>query len=183
MALNDFNKDGGLDVFIGGRIDNENFPKFPKSYLFENQRGIFKDVTTSFDHKLQNAGMISDALWLDIHNGKIEGLVVVGEWIQISFFKNTKKKLVEIMDKTTVQNNTGMWYSLASTDLDGDMDLVAENYGQSNKYHVSSTQPLYLFAKDLDNNGSNELMPAYHIRNAAVEFELFPDFDRNQIAE
>jgi enediyne biosynthesis protein E4 len=185
IAINDFDNDGDLDLFIGGRIDKTNFPKSPKSYLFENRKGIFIDVTGSFSADLQNAGMITDALWMDVDNDKIEDLVIAGEWMSIRFFKNNRKKLTEITDKIPLKNNSGMWRSLAKADLDGDgdLDLVAGNYGKNNKYHATAERPFYLFAKDLDQNGSIELLPAYFIQNNDKKFELYPDFDRHQIAD
>jgi enediyne biosynthesis protein E4 len=185
IAVNDYDKDGDLDVFIGGRIDRDNFPKSPKSYIFQNNKGVFKDVTKSVCPELQNAGMITSAIWMDIDNDKIDDLVIAGEWMPIRFFKNKNKNLVEISEKSDLVNNSGMWRSLkfADLDADGDLDIVAGNIGLNNKYHVSVERSSYLYAKDLDNSGSLELLPAYFMRNNSNEFDLYPDFDRHQIAD
>jgi hypothetical protein len=59
------------------------------------------------------------------------------------------------------------------------LEVLVGNYGQNYKYHVSAEHAFYL----LDNSGTNEILPTYYIHNGKGEVELFPDFDRNQIAE
>ena len=41
----DFDGDGDLDLFVGGRISPLNYPASPRSYLFENRNGRFIDIT------------------------------------------------------------------------------------------------------------------------------------------
>jgi enediyne biosynthesis protein E4 len=185
IATNDFDKDGDLDVFIGGRIDKENYPKSPKSYIFQNNKGIFSDVTNQICPELQRAGMITSALWVDIDNDKVDDLIIAGEWMDLHFFKNKQGKLINIDYSASPKVGKGMWRSLITADLDsdGDLDIVVGNMGLNNKYHVSANHPSFLYAKDLDISGSLELLPAYYIRNNENEFELFPDFDRYQIAD
>ncbi len=181
----DYDTDGDLDVFIGGRLSNEGFPVAPKSYLFQNNQGRFQDVTDRVCPSLRDAGMITAAVWTDINQDKKPDLILAGEWMPIRFFSNLGGKLQETTANTGLEHNSGMWRSLALADIDqdGDMDLVAGNVGWNNKYHVSPERPYWLFAKDMDKNGSKELIPAYTIQNSRGEFKLYPDLDRNQFAE
>jgi enediyne biosynthesis protein E4 len=181
IAAHDFDSDGDIDVFIGGRINKENFPEIPKSYLLINNNGVFNDGTSKICPDLMHVGMITDALWMDFDGDRILDLVLAGEYMPIKIFKNSIKSLK--INKNDFKS--GMWRSLATADIDndGDLDIVAGNIGINNKYHVSSDKPFKLFGKDLDNSGTVELLPAYYIKNATGNYDLYPDFDRYQIAE
>ena len=58
----DFDDDGDIDLFVGSNAVSNDFGNIPNSLLLKNENGLFEVV----DHPtLQNAGMISDALWHD----------------------------------------------------------------------------------------------------------------------
>ncbi|MFD2570856.1 VCBS repeat-containing protein [Spirosoma soli] len=185
LATADYDHDGDQDVFVGGRVSADRFPASPKSYLLQNNNGVFQDVTARVCPPLTEAGMVTDAVWTDIDGDQQADLVVCGEWMPVRFFKNNRGKLTEVTDKTGLTNMHGLWRSLAVADLDGDgdKDLVAGNLGHNNKYHISAKRPHILYAKDIDKNGSYELIPAYYIKNQTGAFSLFPDLDRTQFAE
>jgi hypothetical protein len=152
--------------------------------LQNDGKGSFTDVTQNVCATLHEAGMITSAVWADFDGDKKPDLIVAGEWTKIRFFKNNGQKLEEVTEATGLQNMSGQWRSLAVADLDGDgdLDIVAGNLGLNNRYKASPKEPIKLFAKDLDGNGSVDPLVAYYIPDQKGERHLYPAIDRNQFA-
>lgn len=184
VAAADYDSDGDLDLFVGGRISPGQYPAPPASYLLQNNNGVFSDVTPDVCAALQSAGMITAALWTDINGDKKPDLIIAGEWMPVRFFINKGGTLREVTDQTSLPPMNGQWRSLAAADLDidGDTDLVAGNLGLNTKYKVSQERPLQLFAKDLDGNGTIDPVMAYYMKNEKGEWDLFPALSRDQFA-
>ncbi len=159
----DFDGDGDLDLFVGGRVLPKNYPKPDKSFLLRNDtrdggKPQFTDVTEQWCPGLSLIGMVSDALWTDFNNDGHPDLVLAGEWMPLRFFQNDGQKLLPIarpFESSPVSNPLGWWTSLAAADFDndGDMDYIAGNYGNNTYFQCSSTEPLRVYAKDFDQNG------------------------------
>lgn len=162
----DFDRDGDLDLFVGGRVLPTGYPKSPRSYLLQNDgNGSFKDVTGNVSGDLVNPGMITSALWTDFDNDNWMDLVVAGEYMPITFFKNDAgKRLVKISDSGLVDSD-GWWRSLTAGDFDndGDMDYIAGNFGLNSHYRASARQPVNVIFKDFDNNGAVEAITSYYV--------------------
>jgi enediyne biosynthesis protein E4 len=184
ITTGDYDADGDLDVFIGGRV-SKTYPISPKSFILQNNNGIFTDVTKNVCPTLQQAGMVTAAIWVDFDNDKKIDLVVTGEWMPIRFFKNTGTSLLETTATTGLTNMNGMWRSLAATDIDndGDIDFVAGNLGLNCKYQATANEPMKLFAKDIDGNGSIDPFLFYCLKNDDGKKELFPSNGRALITE
>jgi enediyne biosynthesis protein E4 len=185
ITVADFDADGDTDIFIGGRLLPQQYPQSPRSYILQNNKGKFTDVTNTVSPLLANAGMITDALFSDFNNDKKPDLIICGEWTALRFFKNDNNKLVEVTGSTGLANTSGWWRSLQQADIDkdGDMDYVAGNMGLNNRFHINSNQPMFLYTKDIDKNNFTELVPAYFIKDNNSQYQLFPALDRNQLAE
>lgn len=185
VAAADYDGDGDQDLFIGGRVLPGQYPAPPRSYILQNNKGVFTDVTQQICPALVNPGMLTAAIWTDFTNDKRPDLIICGEWMPVRFFENKNGKLDEITGLTGLQHGAGMWRSLQAADIDGDgdMDYVAGNMGLNNKYHTSGDRPMFLYTKDIDKNGSVDLVPAYYIKNNKDDYVLFPGIDRNQLAE
>lgn len=68
-------------------------------------------------------------------------------------------------------------------DNDGDMDFIAGNLGNNNKYHIATDRALKLYTSDFDANNFSELIPAYFIKNKEGKFDLYPALDSTQLAD
>lgn len=184
VSAGDYDGDGDLDVFIGGRV-SKRYPLSPRSYILQNNKGVFKDVTESVCAPLQKAGMVTAAVWTDLDNDGQTDLVIAGEYMPVRFFRNNKGVLKEITAATGLQNLSGMWRSLVAADVDndGDMDFVAGNLGLNCRYHISAEYPMQLLAKDIDGNGSIDPVLFYYIKDEDNRRRSFPSINRDQFAE
>lgn len=185
IAIADYDGDGDMDVFIGGRVSSDQYPVSPRSFVLQNNGGKFTDVTKEICPLLEKPGMITGAVWADFDGDNKPDLAICGEWMAIRFFKNVNNKLQEVTANTGLTNTNGMWRSLQAADIDqdGDIDFIVGNMGLNNKYHASHELPMMLYAKDIDANGSLDLIPAYYTKNTKGQYELFPAIDRTQFAD
>ncbi len=154
----DFDGDGKLDLFVGGRVVSGGYPSNPKSLLLKNEGDKFIDVTDQYCPQLKHIGMVTDALWTDFDNdGKVD-LIVVGEWMPVTFFKNEGQSFKIV--KSGIENHIGWWNSIVSGDFDndGDMDYIVGNLGLNSNYVGTPERPMTLIAKDLDYNGTIDPM-------------------------
>lgn len=154
VVANDFDRDGDLDLFVGGRVVPMRYPETPESYLLINTgEGRFENQTSTFSSTLAKAGMITSALWTDVNNDGWSDLAVVGEWMPLTFFVSDKGKSFAPI---TIQNSSGWWNSISGGDFDndGDIDYIAGNLGLNSIYKASVDEPVTLCAKDFDGNGS-----------------------------
>ncbi len=171
----DFDGDGDLDLFVGGRVVSGRYPEPPKSFLFENINGKFIDATEKLCPQLKQIGMITDALFTDFDNdGKVD-LIITGEWMPITFFKNTGKDFIKL-NNTGIENNIGWWNSIVAGDFDndGDIDYMAGNLGLNTNYTCSLSEPLTILAKDIDGNGSLDAMVFCYMKAEDGTMKPFP---------
>ena len=156
VALADFDQDGDIDLFVGGGSVPGQYPLPSRSYILENEGGKFTDVTSTVGEELANLGVLTNAVWNDIDADGWEDLVMVGDWMPVTIYKNENGKLTNYTAQGGLSDTQGWWNSLEAGDMDGDgdTDFIAGNLGLNTVYKASKDQPITLYAKDYDQNSS-----------------------------
>lgn len=152
----DFDLDGDLDLFVGGRVEGRNYPSAPQSYLLQNNNGVFEDKSHLLGDEQGRLGMVTSAIWTDINSDGHPDLLIVGEWMYPKVLINSNGAFIDKSKQYKTDLLTGWWNSIAGADLDndGDIDYVLGNYGLNSFYKASPDFPLELYATDLDKNGT-----------------------------
>jgi hypothetical protein len=190
VKVADIDGDGDLDLFIGGRVVSGKYPLSPGSKILLNDgKGHFTDATSRIAPGLDSLGMVTDAVWIDLNNDKRPDLVVVGEWMPVKVFINhgapasgashtstptgqpgpagmpSTVRLEDASSRYIHFPSTGWWNRIAIADLDGDgnPDLILGNQGLNNQFTASPRQPLTLYFKDFNHNGTIDPIFCYSI--------------------
>lgn len=171
----DLDGDGWLDLFVGGRSEQGQYPLPGENRILKNTGGRFTDVTLEVAPELHRIGMVTDALWTDYDGDGLVDLMVVGEFMEITFFKNTGDSLIKSTD-TGLQGMTGWWTGIAAGDFDGDgdTDYLVGNWGLNNFYQVTHDRPLTLYAKDFDKNQSVDPVIFSYLKDEDLAFRPYP---------
>ncbi|MEO1257616.1 MAG: VCBS repeat-containing protein [Bacteroidota bacterium] len=172
----DYDSDGDLDLFVGGRILPQEYPLPAKSFILKNESADgaikFSDVTENVAPNLLEAGLVTDAVWVDYDQDNNLDLIVVGEWMPLTFLKNNGNKFINKTEAYGLEKTTGWWYSILADDFDsdGDVDLVAGNLGLNYKYQASPNKSFDVYASDFDKNGTLDIVLGYY--NEGVQYPV-----------
>jgi len=176
----DIDRDGDLDLFVGSRVEPKEYPKPGESFLLRNDsrpgKIKFSNVTKQWCPALANPGLVSDALWTDFDNDNLLDLILACEWSPILFYKNTGSGFIEVKPSEEISNALGWWTSISAADFDqdGDMDYVVGNFGLNQYFKCSSGEPLRIYSKDFDQNGSyDSFISCYFPDSTGVKHEYF----------
>ena len=179
VKTNDFDNDGDLDLFVGGRGVPGQYPIATRSYILENDgKGNFKDITASVNNSLESPGMVTDAIWTDFNGDGKDDLILVGEFMAIRVFENTGGKLVELTEDSGLKDSQGWWNRIEAADFDndGDIDYIVGNFGLNSQLKASPDEPVEIYYKDFDNNGSLDPILTSYIMG-----ESYPVFSKDDL--
>lgn len=158
IAFADFDKDGEQDIFVGSRVKYGQYPLSDKSYLLENNNGKYTNVIDEKFDDISNLRMINDALFSDFDNDGDQDLIVVGEWMPITFYENRESKFY-LKEIDGITNVNGWFQTITASDLDkdGNVDYIIGNWGKNNKFHPTEEKPLHIYADYFDDNSSFDI--------------------------
>ncbi|WP_242535681.1 VCBS repeat-containing protein [[Muricauda] lutisoli] len=168
----DFDKDGDLDLFIASNAVPTKFGLKSEQYLLQNDgNGNFKEVTTIFAPGLKHIGNVKDFVWKDLDNNGFEDLIVAGHWTPLTIFLNNGEQLLS-QKNNGLEHTNGWWNAieLADLDNDGDLDILAGNWGLNTKFNASIEKPVTLYINDFDDNGSIETVVTHYHGNRETAF-------------
>jgi len=163
----DYDKDGDLDIFVGGRLIPGSYPSPANSYILENvstkDNPKFINVTKTIAPELENSGMVTSATWTDYNNDGWIDLIIVGEWMPITIFKNNNGSFKNITEQLNLEDSTGWWFGIKEGDFDndGDVDFIVGNLGLNYKYKANDKETFDIYFNDFDKNNSGDIVLSY----------------------
>jgi hypothetical protein len=173
LATHDFDNDGDVDVFVGARVQNNQYPLAPPSKILLNKGDGKFDTLES---PALDLGLVTDAVWTDFDQDGWKDLIIAREWGPIAILRNNQGISLEEVLSPSIQKYEGWWSMVKAEDLDGDgdEDLVLGNLGRNHRFTVSNQYPLTLYAPDIDQNGVLDLLPAAYYENEKGQLEEYP---------
>ncbi len=183
----DYNKDGKLDLFVSGRVDPGSYPKPVSSFILRNDtkdgQVKFTDVTASVAKDLNKIGMVCDAVFTDFDGDGWPDLIMAGEWMPVTFLKNDHGVFKNVTATSGVANQLGWWNTIVAGDFEhnGRIDYIVGNTGLNTFYKASDQYPVFITAKDFDNNGSYDAFPSVFLKDQDGKMKEFPANMRDDV--
>lgn len=172
LASGDFDEDGDIDLFVGGRLIPGQYPRLPRSYLLYNHGdGSFEDRSADIAPAISRLGLTTAALPLDLNaDGRLD-LIVAGEWMPLTAILQQGNGW-EVHPDFFGPATSGWWQSLHTADLDGDgdPDIIAGNIGENTNLKVNPKEPARMYVGDFDNNGTIDPLLTHYIQGVPYPF-------------
>lgn len=178
----DFDQDGDLDLFVGGRSVPEQYPLPASSKILLNEsqgkdKPVFTDATDYLLPSLNHIGMVTASLWTDYNNDGWIDLMIIGEGMPITFFENKKGEFSQ-HPSFIIPDSRGFWNSIIPNDFDadGDMDYIIGNMGLNSVLKASTEEPVRIYAKDFDRDGALDRILCSYVMGKNVPFHSRDEF-------
>ena len=158
IAFSDFDKDGDLDIFIGNHTKHGQYPLSDTPYFLENRNGKYINVIDDKFDDISGLKIINEAIFSDFDNDGDADLILVGEWMPVTFYENKNKQFYK--KKIDTMSAINGWYQSIipiDFDTDGDTDYLIGNWGENNKFRPTKQKPLHIYADYFDDNGSFDI--------------------------
>jgi len=162
LALGDIEGDGSLELFLGGRFVPGRYPEPAASLLLRHRSGRLEpDLAAS--KPFARLGLVTAAVFSDLDGDGLPELIVAREWGTIEIFSFVQGQPRKADPQWQLPPWTGLWTSLATADFDGNgqLDIVAGNWGLNTAYQQTAPGPYRLYYGDFHGDGGVQILEAY----------------------
>lgn len=168
LAAADYNGDGTVDLFVGGRVIPGQYPRSANSTLYKNEDGQFSEDKNN-TKLLQEIGMVTGAVFTDYNDDGWPDLLLSTEWGSLKLFENENGRFRNVTKQVGLAEYQGWWNGVATGDFNGDgqPDIVATNWGTNSRYQLVKGHPMRMYYSNLDGDGAPDIIQANY--NSSME--------------
>ncbi len=161
LAAADYNHDGTVDLFVGGRFIPGEYPKSASSGLYKNIHGHFV-LDKANSAILDKIGMVTGAVFTDYNRDGWPDLLLSTSWGTLKLYENDHGTFHDVTKKVGLDIYKGWWNGIATGDFnnDGYPDIVATNWGLNSRYKIVDSHPLRMYYSDLNSDGKLDILEA-----------------------
>ncbi len=161
VAAADYDRDGDIDLFVGGRMVPGQYPSPKVGHALLNNQGN-GSFSLASPPEFNALGMVTGALWSDVDNDGWLDLMLTCDWGPVRFLHHRQGTWEDRTQRAGLDKWLGWWNGLDGGDVDhdGDIDYVVTNFGLNTKYKASQDQPEFLYYGDFDGNGRYDIVEA-----------------------
>ena len=182
LAAADYDGDGDVDLFVGGRFKPLLYPEDARSRLFRNRKGSLQ-IDRASSRVFEGIGLVTGAVFTDIDQDTDQDLVLSRAWGSILLLENNDGTFKDVSSEVGLEQFGGKWNGVATGDFnnDGLSDVVATNWGENSVYRVRHGEPTKIFYDDFDGDKRSEIIESYystHIGSYVPRKKLY-DLDKS----